>query len=159
MILCQAGVIPLLARLVTTTHTILQIPALKCLAAMCFTNRAVSDIVCVATYDDKLMPDILTALLSRARVADVQLAAARCLTYIHRSGSLSSNDHCIVYKTLPCLARLCTDEFDEDIRATSAETLAYLAEVILVPFDENVFVQKRKCFFCRLTQNYNDWRQ
>lgn len=45
--LCQTGVIPLLARLMTTRYTILQIPALKCLAAMCFTNRAVSDIVCI----------------------------------------------------------------------------------------------------------------
>lgn len=44
--LCKAGAIPLLARLITTRYTILQIPALKCLAAMCFTNKYVSDIVC-----------------------------------------------------------------------------------------------------------------
>lgn len=48
--LCQTGVIPLLARLMTTRYTILQIPALKCLAAMCFTNRAVSDIVCITKW-------------------------------------------------------------------------------------------------------------
>lgn len=34
-----------------------------------------------------------------------------------------------MYKTLPCLARLCADEFDEDIRAAASETLAYLAEI------------------------------
>lgn len=45
--LCKAGAIPLLARLITTRYTFLQIPALKCLAAMCFTNKFVSDIVCV----------------------------------------------------------------------------------------------------------------
>lgn len=45
--LCKAGAIPLLARLITTRYTILQIPALKCLAAMCFTNKHVSDFVCV----------------------------------------------------------------------------------------------------------------
>lgn len=47
MIMCQAGVIPMLARLITSPHLDLQLPAIKCLAAMCFTNRTVSDIVCV----------------------------------------------------------------------------------------------------------------
>lgn len=75
------------------------------------------------------MPDILASLTSRARIPEIQIAAARCLTYIHRSDSLSSTDHRVVYKTLPCLARLCTEDFDENIRAISAETLAYLAEV------------------------------
>ncbi|CRK97029.1 CLUMA_CG010307, isoform A, partial [Clunio marinus] len=42
---------------------------------------------------------------------------------------LKSNDSQIVYKTLPCLARLCAPEFDESIRAEAAESLAYLAEI------------------------------
>ncbi|KAG4070175.1 hypothetical protein HA402_003865 [Bradysia odoriphaga] len=129
MILCHTGAIPFLARLITTDYSILQIPALKCLAAMCFTNRTVSDVVCGFTYENKQLPDILTALLSRVKLSDIQLAAARCLTYIHRSDSLTSTDSRIVYRTLPCLARLCTNEFDEETRATAAETLAYLAEI------------------------------
>uniref|UniRef100_A0A1B0D0V1 Armadillo repeat-containing protein 8 n=1 Tax=Phlebotomus papatasi TaxID=29031 RepID=A0A1B0D0V1_PHLPP len=129
MLLCQAGAIPLLARLITSNHLVLQTPALKCLASMCFTNRAVSDIVCATSHDDEMIPDILTRLTSRSRPVEVQLTAARCLTYLHRSGSLNSNDSRIEFKTLPCLARLCTEEFDEDTRATAAETLAYLAEV------------------------------
>lgn len=44
--LSKAGAIPLLARLITSRYTVLQIPALKCLAAMCFTNKFVSDMVC-----------------------------------------------------------------------------------------------------------------
>lgn len=47
--LCKSGAIPLLARLMTSKFTALQIPALKCLAAMCFTNKSVSDIVCMTT--------------------------------------------------------------------------------------------------------------
>ncbi|XP_028167531.1 armadillo repeat-containing protein 8-like [Ostrinia furnacalis] len=35
----------------------------------------------------------------------------------------------VVFGALPCLARLCTKEIPEDIRASAAETLAYLAEV------------------------------
>lgn len=108
------------------------------------------------SYENKQLPDILTALLSRVKLSDIQLAAARCnynlcsrnvsefsqfvifylplgLTYIHRSDSLTSTDPRIVYRTLPCLARLCTNEFDEETRATAAETLAYLAEVMIHP--------------------------
>ncbi|XP_055383782.1 armadillo repeat-containing protein 8-like [Condylostylus longicornis] len=129
MILCQAGAIPFLARMMSSNLSALQIPALKSLAAMCFTNRAVSDIVCVTSFEGVSLPDILTSLLSRILDPDIQLGAARCLTYIHRSGTLPPSDLRIVYKTLPCLARLCTDEFSEDVRATAAETLAYLVEV------------------------------
>lgn len=71
----------------------------------------------------------MTSLLSRARKPEIQLGAARVLTYIHRAGPLTSTDPCVVYKTLPCLARLCSEDFDEEIRATAAETLAYLAEI------------------------------
>lgn len=46
LILCQAGGIIFLARLIQTDYMELQLPGLKCLASMCFTNRAVSDIVC-----------------------------------------------------------------------------------------------------------------
>lgn len=83
------------------------------------------------SYENKPLTDILTALLSRVKLSDIQLAAARCLTYIHRSDSLTSTDSRIVYRTLPCLARLCTTDFDEETRATAAETLAYLAEVMI----------------------------
>lgn len=75
------------------------------------------------------LPDILASLLSRACDPDIQLDSARCLTYLHRAGTINSLDNRILYRTLPCLARLCTDEFSEEIRATSAETLAYLTEV------------------------------
>lgn len=129
-LLCTtAGALPFLSRLLTTEYPILQVPALKCLASMCFTNRSVSDIICATSYKDRMLLEILTTLLSRANPVEVQLSAARCLTYLHRSDSIKSTDDRIVYKTLPCLVRLCADEFDEKTRAISAETLAYLAEV------------------------------
>ncbi|XP_039437375.1 armadillo repeat-containing protein 8-like isoform X1 [Culex pipiens pallens] len=127
--LCQANVIPFLARLMTTQLTVLQVPALKCLAAMCFTNKYVSDAVCQTCHEERSILDILTVLLSRTRDVQIQLSASRCLTYLHRSGSLRADDYRIVYKTLPSLARLCSEDFDEDTRATAAETLAYLAEI------------------------------
>lgn len=129
MVLYRANAIPLLARLITSPYQLIKKPALKCLASLCFTNRAVSDIVCATSYNDEMVPDILTSLTSRAKPIEVQLTAARCLTYLTRSGSLEATDQRIEFKTLPCLARLCTDEFEEETRATAAETLAYLAEI------------------------------
>lgn len=129
ILLCQAGAIIFLARMISSQYDVLQVPALRCLACMCFTNRCVSDNVCVTSYEGRSMPDILSSLLSRARNPEIQLTAARCLTYIHRSGTLPPTDNRIVYKTLPCLARLCTDDFDQYTRASAAETLAYLAEI------------------------------
>ncbi|ETN59049.1 armadillo repeat-containing protein 8 [Anopheles darlingi] len=127
--LCQAEIIPFLARFITSDNSTLQVPALKCLAAMCFTNQSVSNIVHSTYHADRSILDLLTALQSRTRDVEVQLSAARCLTYLHRSGTLAADDYRIVYKTLPCLARLCSDEFEESTRATAAETLAYLAEI------------------------------
>lgn len=129
MALFRAGAVPLLARLITSPHLSIKKPSLKCLAGLCFTNRPVSDSVCATTFNNETVPDILTSLTSRARPVEIQLTSARCLTYLHRSGSLEATDQRIEFKTLPCLARLCTTEFEEETRATAAETLAYLAEV------------------------------
>jgi armadillo repeat-containing protein 8 len=92
------------------------------------------------------MMDTLVVLSSRCQDPEIQLAASRCFTYIHRSGSINANDDRLIYKTIPCLyvevmiictffiisnfrARLCSKDFEINIRAVAAETLAYLAEV------------------------------
>lgn len=131
MNLTQAGGIPFLARLIHSEYEELQLPGLRCLASMCFTNRAVSDIVCATNYLGKPILDVLTALVSRSNAPAIQLNASKCLTYIHRSGSsaLKAEDYKVVYKALPCLARLCMVDFDEKIRSEAAESLAYLAEI------------------------------
>jgi hypothetical protein len=129
--LTQAGGIPFLARLIQSEYEELQLPGLRCLASMCFTNRAVSDIVCATNFHGKPILDVLTSLVSRSNSPEIQLNASKCLTYIHRSGtsSLKSEDSKILYKALPCLARLCAPEFNEKIRGEAAESLAYLAEI------------------------------
>lgn len=129
--LTQAGGIPFLARLLQNDYEELQLPALKCLASMCFTNRAVSDIVCATSFQGKAILDVLTSLVSRSNPPSIQLNASKCLTYIHRSGSsaLKAEDYKIVYKALPTLARLCSPDFNEKIRSEAAESLAYLAEI------------------------------
>lgn len=67
--------------------------------------------------------------MARDRPVAMQLVAARCLTYLHRAGAISADDGKILYKTLPCLVRMCRKENRRTEKALGAETLAYLIEV------------------------------
>lgn len=75
------------------------------------------------------MTDHLVTLMARDRPVAMQLVAARCLTYLHRAGAISADDGKILYKTLPCLVRMCRKENRRTEKALGAETLAYLIEV------------------------------
>ncbi|XP_050666551.1 armadillo repeat-containing protein 8-like [Leptidea sinapis] len=132
--LCAAGACSAIAALLgsrgnITPSTAKVLPALDLLAAMCFENANVAQVTLTTKYCDKSIPDLLTQLVSRDKPLSVAMGAARCLTFIHRAGALSAEDNRVVFGALPCLARLCTKDMPEDIRATAAETLAYLAEV------------------------------
>ncbi|XP_039755676.1 armadillo repeat-containing protein 8-like isoform X2 [Pararge aegeria] len=132
--LCVAGACAAIAALLatrgfTSPPLARALPALDLLAAMCFENANVSQVAINTRHGEKTIPELLTVLVSRDKPLPVAMGAARCLTFIHRAGALASDDNRVVFGALPCLARLCTKEMPEDIRATAAETLAYLAEV------------------------------
>ncbi|XP_067647949.1 armadillo repeat-containing protein 8-like [Eurosta solidaginis] len=127
--LLQAGTLHILARIICYDDEDIQIPALRCLACMCYSNRSVADNICVTSFQGRSLPDILNSLMSRLFCPEIQLTAARCLTYVYRSGTLPSTDNRISQKALPTLARLCAENFDHSIRASASETLAYLIEV------------------------------
>lgn len=81
------------------------------------------------SFGGKSVTDHLVALMARDRPVAMQLAAARCMTYLHRAGAISADDGKILYKTLPCLVRMCRKENRRTEKALGAETLAYLIEV------------------------------
>ncbi|XP_063363552.1 uncharacterized protein LOC134652310 [Cydia amplana] len=126
--LCAAGACGAAAALLHSAPP-RALPALDLLAAMCFENASVSQQAMNTRYKDRAIPELLTYLVSRDKPLPVAMGAARCLTYMHRAGALTADDSRVVFGALPCLARLCTKEMPEEIRATAAETLAYLAEV------------------------------
>jgi hypothetical protein len=41
--------------------------------------------------------------MARDKPSEMQMAAARCVTYMHRAGAVSAEDPKILYRTLPCL--------------------------------------------------------
>jgi hypothetical protein len=49
------------------------------------------------------VPELLVQLMAQDRPTEMQLASARCLTYMHRAGAMNAEDPKILYRTLPCL--------------------------------------------------------
>ncbi|XP_059488558.1 armadillo repeat-containing protein 8-like isoform X2 [Neocloeon triangulifer] len=123
------GAVLSLTALLCSPHRKVQMPALSCLAKIIFQNRCVALAAAAASFGGKALPDLLTLLMAQDRPTSMQLASARCLTYLHRAGALSADDPKIIFRTLPCLVRLCHKEHDNGIRAIAAETLGYLTEV------------------------------
>ncbi|PSN52717.1 Armadillo repeat-containing protein 8 [Blattella germanica] len=128
-LLCNQGAVPALAALLCSPHYKVQMPSLRCLANMCFQNQKVSAVVATSSFGGKSVPDLLVGLMARDKPSEMQMAAARCITYMHRAGAVSAEDPKILYRTLPCLVRLCKKDRPCEERVTAAETLAYLTEV------------------------------
>jgi hypothetical protein len=123
------GAIPLIASLLANNPYKVQIAALNWLAQMCFQNETVSGIIVTENCDSKTIPDILVSMMSQEKTNEMQLTAAKCMTYLHRSGALTSEDKRVVYKTLPTLVRMCKKDKEPSLRAMGADILAYLTEI------------------------------
>ncbi|XP_077544313.1 armadillo repeat-containing protein 8-like isoform X4 [Haemaphysalis longicornis] len=127
--LCAHGAIPALSALLCSPVYKVQLPSLRCLTHMCYQNAKVSQAIVTSSYGGRSVPDILVTLMARDKATEMQLAAAKCMTFLSRAGALHSEDPRIVFKALPTLVRMCKKERTPEERAHGAETLAYLAEV------------------------------
>lgn len=130
--LMKGGAVETLAAQLDSSLADVQLPALACLANMCYQNRTVSTMVSTVTGKEpsaKPLPALLGNLMGRERSSVVQLEAARCISYMHRAGALASTDRIVIYRALPCLVRLCHRDRPPRERIAAAETLAYLTEV------------------------------
>ncbi|XP_077498694.1 armadillo repeat-containing protein 8-like isoform X6 [Amblyomma americanum] len=127
--LCAHGAVPTLTALLCSPVYKVQLPTLRCLTHMCYQNPKVSQALATSSYGGRTLPDILVTLMARDKPTEMQLAAAKCMTFISRAGAMHSEDPRIVFKALPTLVRMCKKENTPEERALGAETLAYLAEV------------------------------
>ncbi|CAD6242395.1 GSCOCG00009480001-RA-CDS [Cotesia congregata] len=131
--LMKGGAIETLAAQLDSPLADVQLPALACLANMCYQNHLVSTVVASTSTGMTLklaqLPALLGQLIGRERSSLIQLEAARCVAYMHRAGALPATDPRVVYRALPCLVRLCHRDRSPRERVAAAETLAYLTEV------------------------------
>nr|XP_023018870.1 armadillo repeat-containing protein 8-like isoform X1 [Leptinotarsa decemlineata] len=128
-IVCSVGAPAVLGALLDVSNNSLRISVVTCLAAMCLNNPLAANEIKNTTHNQKIIPHHLIIFMSREYPIDVQLSASKCMTNLHRAGAISAYDRTILFRTLPCLVRLCQIEYSEVHRTIAADTLAYLTEV------------------------------
>ncbi|CAG2116866.1 unnamed protein product, partial [Medioppia subpectinata] len=128
-ILSNYGSIGIIGNLLVNNVLKVQMAALNWLSQICYQNETVSAFAVNEYCEGRALPDLLVLMMSQQMTIDMQLIAAKCMTYIYRSGALNSDDKRIVYKTLPTLVRMCKKDKEPSVRATGADILAYLTEI------------------------------
>ncbi|XP_075886636.1 armadillo repeat-containing protein 8 isoform X2 [Nelusetta ayraudi] len=117
-----------IAPLIISPSCKVRMQALKCFSVLTYENPHVSmSLINVLVVGEPLL-QVFVRMMQRDQPVEMQLTAAKCLTYMCRAGAIRTDDSCIVLKTLPCLVRICSKEHLLEERVASAETLAYLME-------------------------------
>lgn len=103
-VLSNHGLVPALNMLLCSPHADVQLPALQCLANLVFNNENIARMVVNSSYNHRSMLQQIVILMDRNRKIEMQLAAARCVTYLYRCKVLDEdNENIILYKALPCV--------------------------------------------------------
>uniref|UniRef100_A0A3B4Y8A4 Armadillo repeat-containing protein 8 n=1 Tax=Seriola lalandi dorsalis TaxID=1841481 RepID=A0A3B4Y8A4_SERLL len=127
-VLFNHGAIQNIAPLLISPSYKVRMQALKCFSVLAYENTQVSMTLVNVLVDGELLSQVFVRMMQRDQPIEMQLTAAKCLTYMCRAGAIRTDDSCIVLKTLPCLVRMCSKEHLLEERVEGAETLAYLME-------------------------------
>lgn len=127
-VLFNHGAIQNIALLLISSSYKVRMQALKCFSVLAYENTQVSMTLVNVLVDGELLSQVFVKMMQRDQPIEMQLTAAKCLTYMCRAGAIRTDDSCIVLKTLPCLVRMCSKEHLLEERVEGAETLAYLME-------------------------------
>uniref|UniRef100_A0A8B9L138 Armadillo repeat-containing protein 8 n=1 Tax=Astyanax mexicanus TaxID=7994 RepID=A0A8B9L138_ASTMX len=127
-ILFNHGAIQNIAPLLISPSFKVRMQALKCFSVLAYENTQVSMTLVNVLVDGELLSQVFVRMMQRDNPIEMQLTAAKCLTYMCRAGAIRTDDNCIVLKTLPCLVRMCSKDRLLEERVEGAETLAFLME-------------------------------
>ncbi|XP_027878670.1 armadillo repeat-containing protein 8 [Xiphophorus couchianus] len=127
-VLFNHGAIQNIAPLLISPSYKVRMQALKCFSVLAYENTQVSMTLVNVLVDGEQLTQVFVKMMQRDQTVEMQLTAAKCLTYMCRAGAIRTDDGCIVLKTLPCLVRMCSKEHLLEERVEGAETLAYLME-------------------------------
>uniref|UniRef100_A0A8C2CKZ9 Armadillo repeat-containing protein 8 n=1 Tax=Cyprinus carpio TaxID=7962 RepID=A0A8C2CKZ9_CYPCA len=127
-VLFNHGAIQNIAPLLISPSFKVRMQALKCFSVLAYENAQVSMTLVNVLVDGEQLSQVFARMMQRDKPIEMQLTAAKCLTYMCRAGAIRTDDNCIVLKTLPCLVRMCSKERLLEERVEGAETLAYLME-------------------------------
>nr|CAB3223156.1 armadillo repeat-containing protein 8 [Phallusia mammillata] len=128
-LLFDLDVVENLVPLLVSNMCRVQIKSVHAIAALCYKNPTVCSCLLKTKTSGTPVHEILTNMLSRCQPVSLQLNAARCLTYIYRSGAFNGIDNKVISKkVLPCLVRMCSSTCGINERVVGAKTIAYLIE-------------------------------
>ncbi|KAK7882311.1 hypothetical protein WMY93_028485 [Mugilogobius chulae] len=127
-VLFNHGAIQNIAPLLISPSYKVRMQALKCFSVLAYENTQVSLTLVNVLVDGETLSQVFAKMMQRDQPIEMQLTAAKCLTYMCRAGAIRTDDSCIVLKTLPCLVRMCSKDHLLEERVEGAETLAYLME-------------------------------
>ncbi|XP_051564683.1 armadillo repeat-containing protein 8 isoform X4 [Myxocyprinus asiaticus] len=127
-VLFNHGAIQNIAPLLISPSFKVRMQALKCFSVLAYENAQVSMTLVNVLVDGEQLSQVFVRMMQRDKPIEMQLTAAKCLTYMCRAGAIRTDDSCVVLKTLPCLVRMCSKERLLEERVEGAETLAYLME-------------------------------
>lgn len=126
---CTSGGVDTIGSMLASPCYKVQLAALDWLAHMCYQSEFVANVVVKTMCGQSTIPEVLTRMMAQDLQVQMQLFAAKCMTYLYRSGAICPEDKRIVYKTLPTLIRICKNEKEPQLRALAADYLAYLTQV------------------------------
>lgn len=95
--------IPTLNLLLCTPNENVQLPALQCLSCLVFNNEDAALQVSRSSYNGRHLIGDIVSLTERNQGTQMQLAGAKCLTYMCRCGIIDDRNPTILFKVLPCL--------------------------------------------------------
>uniref|UniRef100_G3P3A8 Armadillo repeat-containing protein 8 n=1 Tax=Gasterosteus aculeatus aculeatus TaxID=481459 RepID=G3P3A8_GASAC len=127
-VLFSHGAIQNIAPLLIYHSYKVRMQALKCFSVLAYENTQVSMTLVNVLVEGELLSQVFVRMMQRDQPIEMQLTAAKCLTYMCRAGAIRTDDSCVVLKALPCLVRMCSKEHLLEERVEGAETLAYLME-------------------------------
>ncbi|KAL8588913.1 hypothetical protein ACOMHN_012951 [Nucella lapillus] len=133
--LLHMGAIPALSPLLSKgTMYKIQMPILKFFAALCYQNTAACNEVLKASVGNQRVVEMIRNLQSRDMTSEMQMAAAKCLTYLYRGESIEPDQQSeireeIIHETLHTLIRMCKKDRTLDENVDGAETLAFLIQL------------------------------
>uniref|UniRef100_A0A8C7QCX6 Armadillo repeat-containing protein 8 n=1 Tax=Oncorhynchus mykiss TaxID=8022 RepID=A0A8C7QCX6_ONCMY len=97
-VLFNHGAIQNIAPLLISPSYKVRMQALKCFSVLAYENTQVSMTLVNVLVDEELLSQVFVRMMQRDQPIDMQLTAAKCLTYMCRAGAIRTDDSCIVLK-------------------------------------------------------------
>uniref|UniRef100_A0A9J7ZYM4 Armadillo repeat-containing protein 8 n=1 Tax=Cyprinus carpio carpio TaxID=630221 RepID=A0A9J7ZYM4_CYPCA len=79
-------------------HVSVRMQALKCFSVLAYENAQVSMTLVNVLVDGEQLSQVFVRMMQRDKPIEMQLTAAKCLTYMCRAGAIRTDDNCIVLK-------------------------------------------------------------